>query len=178
MPLRFGATLARPRGEAIATYWPLAGLQTEQVRHRQVCESNRLGPPATGAGLISSGMQEMAITLPDMFQCRTMHSMIRVARVARGIHADACAGKCRRVKRTPAGDRSRGIAGDDGMVADMNAQARQQEASPTDSVLDTDLCIIGAGPAGIALGLACVGAPFRVDILESGDSITTMTSKR
>ncbi len=50
----------------------------------------------------------------------------------------------------------------------MNAQARQQEASPTDSVLDTDLCIIGAGPAGIALGLECVGAPFRVDILESG----------
>lgn len=35
-------------------------------------------------------------------------------------------------------------------------------------VLQTDLCVIGAGPAGIALARECIGEDFRVCLLESG----------
>ena len=35
-------------------------------------------------------------------------------------------------------------------------------------MLETDVCIIGAGPAGIALARECIGQDFRVCLLESG----------
>jgi choline dehydrogenase-like flavoprotein len=37
-----------------------------------------------------------------------------------------------------------------------------------DSVLDTDVCVIGAGAAGITLAREFIGSPFRVTLLESG----------
>ena len=39
---------------------------------------------------------------------------------------------------------------------------------PTGTVLDTDICIIGAGAAGITLARAFADAPFQVVVLESG----------
>ena len=39
---------------------------------------------------------------------------------------------------------------------------------PNHSTIETDLAIIGGGPAGIALALALAGAPFRVLLIESG----------
>ena len=39
---------------------------------------------------------------------------------------------------------------------------------PPDQHLDTDVCIIGAGPAGIAIARELSGTPFRVCLLESG----------
>ena len=39
---------------------------------------------------------------------------------------------------------------------------------PADTVLETDLAIVGGGPAGISLALALAGAPFKVTLLESG----------
>lgn len=36
------------------------------------------------------------------------------------------------------------------------------------SRVETDLCIVGGGPAGLAIALALDGAPFRVTVLESG----------
>jgi choline dehydrogenase-like flavoprotein len=38
----------------------------------------------------------------------------------------------------------------------------------TGTIVDTELCIIGAGAAGITLARECIGAPFRVVLLESG----------
>jgi 2-polyprenyl-6-methoxyphenol hydroxylase-like FAD-dependent oxidoreductase len=32
----------------------------------------------------------------------------------------------------------------------------------------TDVCVIGAGPAGLTLARECIGAPFEVLVLESG----------
>ena len=39
---------------------------------------------------------------------------------------------------------------------------------PPDSHLDVDLCIIGAGPAGLSLAREFAGSPVRVVLLESG----------
>jgi choline dehydrogenase-like flavoprotein len=36
------------------------------------------------------------------------------------------------------------------------------------AVIETDVCVIGAGPAGIAFARECIGQPFRVAVLESG----------
>jgi choline dehydrogenase-like flavoprotein len=43
-------------------------------------------------------------------------------------------------------------------------------ALPDKSVVDTDVCIVGAGPAGIALAHEMLGQQFRVCIVESGGS--------
>jgi choline dehydrogenase-like flavoprotein len=40
---------------------------------------------------------------------------------------------------------------------------------PSDEVIETDICIIGAGAAGITLARQFSGQPFRVSVLESGD---------
>ncbi|MGH3034539.1 MAG: FAD-dependent oxidoreductase [Gaiellaceae bacterium] len=47
----------------------------------------------------------------------------------------------------------------------MFADAR---SVPRDTRLDTDVCIIGAGAAGITLALEFIGSPFQVTVLESG----------
>ena len=39
---------------------------------------------------------------------------------------------------------------------------------PEGTVLDTDVCIVGAGAAGITLAREFINAPFRVSVLESG----------
>lgn len=39
---------------------------------------------------------------------------------------------------------------------------------PQDTIIDTDVCIVGAGAAGITLALEFIDAPFRVCLLESG----------
>jgi choline dehydrogenase-like flavoprotein len=39
---------------------------------------------------------------------------------------------------------------------------------PADTALEREVCVIGAGAAGIALALELAGAPFRVALLESG----------
>jgi choline dehydrogenase-like flavoprotein len=39
---------------------------------------------------------------------------------------------------------------------------------PKDTVIDTDVCIVGAGAAGITLAKEFIGQPFRVCLLESG----------
>jgi choline dehydrogenase-like flavoprotein len=39
---------------------------------------------------------------------------------------------------------------------------------PPDSIIDSDICIIGAGAAGIALALHCAASELRVCLLESG----------
>jgi choline dehydrogenase-like flavoprotein len=39
---------------------------------------------------------------------------------------------------------------------------------PNNHALETDICIIGAGAAGITLALQFMGRPFRVCLLESG----------
>jgi choline dehydrogenase-like flavoprotein len=39
---------------------------------------------------------------------------------------------------------------------------------PVDRVIDTDVCIVGAGAAGITLAHEFIGRPFRVCLLESG----------
>ncbi len=38
----------------------------------------------------------------------------------------------------------------------------------SDALIDTEVCIIGAGAAGISLAHALIGQPFRVSLLESG----------
>ena len=40
---------------------------------------------------------------------------------------------------------------------------------PNDEIIETDICIIGAGAAGITLARQFSGQPFRVAVLESGD---------
>jgi choline dehydrogenase-like flavoprotein len=40
---------------------------------------------------------------------------------------------------------------------------------PNDQIVETDICIIGAGAAGITLARQLSGQPFRVAVLESGD---------
>jgi choline dehydrogenase-like flavoprotein len=40
---------------------------------------------------------------------------------------------------------------------------------PAGEVIDTDVCIVGAGPAGIVLARELIGQKFRVCLLESGD---------
>ncbi len=40
---------------------------------------------------------------------------------------------------------------------------------PTDEVIETEVCIVGAGPAGITLAREFIGQDFRVCLLESGD---------
>ena len=40
---------------------------------------------------------------------------------------------------------------------------------PNDTIIDSDICIIGAGAAGITLARQFSGQPFRVIVLESGD---------
>ena len=40
---------------------------------------------------------------------------------------------------------------------------------PNGESIDTDVCIIGTGPAGITLGLELADSPVRVCLLESGD---------
>ncbi len=47
----------------------------------------------------------------------------------------------------------------------MFADAR---SVPKDTRLDTDICIIGAGPAGITLAREFIGSSFRIAVLESG----------
>ena len=47
----------------------------------------------------------------------------------------------------------------------MFADAR---SVPRDTRLETDVCIIGAGAAGITLAREFSGSPFRVTLLESG----------
>ena len=47
----------------------------------------------------------------------------------------------------------------------MFADAR---SVPKDTRLETDICIIGAGPAGITLAREFIGTPLRVTVLESG----------
>jgi choline dehydrogenase-like flavoprotein len=42
-------------------------------------------------------------------------------------------------------------------------------SAPHDGVIETDICIIGAGAAGITFALECKDAPFRVCLLESGN---------
>jgi choline dehydrogenase-like flavoprotein len=39
---------------------------------------------------------------------------------------------------------------------------------PTDSVIETDLCIIGAGAAGITIASECIDQPFQIVLAESG----------
>ena len=39
----------------------------------------------------------------------------------------------------------------------------------TDAVIEADICIIGAGPAGIALAREFIGSSLRVLLLESGE---------
>ncbi len=39
---------------------------------------------------------------------------------------------------------------------------------PAGTTIDTDLAIIGGGPAGISLALALASSPLRVVLLESG----------
>ena len=47
----------------------------------------------------------------------------------------------------------------------MFADAR---SIPQDATLEADVCIVGAGAAGITLGLELMGSPYRVVVLESG----------
>lgn len=47
------------------------------------------------------------------------------------------------------------------MVVDPRAPS-----SPGD--IETDVCVVGAGPAGIAFARECIGGPFRVCLLETG----------
>ncbi len=39
---------------------------------------------------------------------------------------------------------------------------------PTDQTIETDVCIVGAGPAGIAVARELMGQNFRVCLLETG----------
>jgi choline dehydrogenase-like flavoprotein len=39
---------------------------------------------------------------------------------------------------------------------------------PRDTTLETDVCVVGAGAAGVTLALELAGSPFRVTVLESG----------
>ncbi len=48
----------------------------------------------------------------------------------------------------------------------MFLDARQVEAG---SVLDADVCIVGAGAAGIGMAREFIGSPVRLLLLESGD---------
>lgn len=40
---------------------------------------------------------------------------------------------------------------------------------PTDKVINTEVCIVGAGPGGITLARELIGQDFQVCLLESGD---------
>ena len=40
---------------------------------------------------------------------------------------------------------------------------------PQGEIINTEVCIVGAGPAGIALAKELIGKHFRVCLLESGD---------
>src|SRR5215472_2059711 len=42
------------------------------------------------------------------------------------------------------------------------------EAAATDGVIETDICVIGAGPAGITFAREFIGLPIRLTLLESG----------
>jgi len=52
---------------------------------------------------------------------------------------------------------------------------------PADAIIETEVCIIGAGAAGISIALELLGQPFRVCVLESGgldpDETTTELSR-
>ena len=39
---------------------------------------------------------------------------------------------------------------------------------PQNQVVETDICIVGAGTAGMTLARECIGQEFRVCLLESG----------
>ena len=39
---------------------------------------------------------------------------------------------------------------------------------PADETVETEVCIIGAGPAGVSLARELIGQNFRVCLLESG----------
>ena len=39
---------------------------------------------------------------------------------------------------------------------------------PPETVIDTDLCIVGAGPAGITIALRFIDSPIRISLIESG----------
>ena len=43
-----------------------------------------------------------------------------------------------------------------------------ESSSATDGVIETDICVIGAGPAGISFAREFIGLPIRVTLLESG----------
>ena len=49
---------------------------------------------------------------------------------------------------------------------------------PDGTVIETELCVVGAGAAGIALGLAFDGQPFRVALLEAGDYTYSRAGQR
>ena len=49
---------------------------------------------------------------------------------------------------------------------------------PKGSTIETDLAIIGGGPAGISLALSLAGAPFRVLLLESGGTELDAATQR
>ena len=42
---------------------------------------------------------------------------------------------------------------------------------PSGEVIETEICIIGAGAAGITMSLEFTGAPFRVAVLEAGGTL-------
>ena len=49
---------------------------------------------------------------------------------------------------------------------------------PEDHVLGTDVCIIGAGAAGITLARELAGQPYRVSVWKVAASNPTQTSRR
>lgn len=49
---------------------------------------------------------------------------------------------------------------------------------PDGTVIDTDVCIVGAGAAGITLGLELDGKPFRVTLLEAGNKTYSRSGQR
>ena len=55
------------------------------------------------------------------------------------------------------------------MVNSLSRMLADAAHVPTGEVIETDLCIIGAGPAGITLARELAGHDIRVCVLESGD---------
>lgn len=49
---------------------------------------------------------------------------------------------------------------------------------PDETVVETEICVVGAGAAGITLGMAFDGRPFRVTILEAGDFQYSRTGQK
>ncbi|HEY6578711.1 MAG TPA: FAD-dependent oxidoreductase, partial [Rhizomicrobium sp.] len=49
---------------------------------------------------------------------------------------------------------------------------------PTGSTIETDLAIVGGGPAGISLALALAGTPVRMVLLESGGAVFDAATQR